>query len=638
MEIKKILLPICLSLMAQTAISQSLGQDAEGKSTVVAPTTTINLDIANNIASFTFYRKYEDDPEVSLKNKPSPNCITHIANDKNFAGCIAGNMEAFMNSAKYQGIILGIDLKGSVKDGIGTLFASEKITTTSSVGFLIGRYWSRTNYKRKGLAGIIAIEKDKINSDSALQAEVAKITPTLLAKISLLSGMSMDRLNPKTPPKTFEEKVNFYDNLLHETAYGEKVKEKFEREKIEYEIKKEQLNDLKATVNKSVSIFTALPKYDDSIAAVAQKQDMIEQLGQITGSGSDAAKLEIAQLKKDIIALQLVIDTILDTGNTRLDIFKNYDLYKTVYPTIMTTGIIEKPFVKKVWTDNLKIIDEQLKQIDLQIRSADAKVKNDYSNDPEYVVFKNAITQILNYYVNARDKYVNNNVKTEGDYLFRSTGMVFFRGSFNGSDFRYDLANGEDTIDERFVDKTFNGYTLELGYNYNFKAYHYLGLSGSFSYTNNLNALTSTKYKLDKTEPLITDGKFSSSEEVTALSGPFDTFLRYDLNADYVWLLPLREEPEKHSQKESHLYLSINPYLRHRIYQNAENLKNNTILGLGLHVYNSKDNKVMGGVFVQSNDVFGVHVPDGEDSNLGKRISFGIIAKFAFSGLKLPKE
>ncbi|WP_264553962.1 hypothetical protein [Flavobacterium sp. N2038] len=85
----------------------------------------------------------------------------------------------------------------------------------------------------------------------------------------------------------------------------------------------------------------------------------------------------------------------------------------------------------------------------------------------------------------------------------------------------------------------------------------------------------------------------------------------------------------------SNIYININPYIRHRIYDHSDSLKNNTVLGLGLHAYNSNDNRIMGGIFVQTNDAFGVHSK--EDSTLGKRIVFGLIAKYNITGLKVEK-
>jgi hypothetical protein len=208
------------------------------------------------------------------------------------------------------------------------------------------------------------------------------------------------------------------------------------------------------------------------------------------------------------------------------------------------------------------------------------------------------------------------------------------RGTFTGSDFKYDLKNDETTIESRFVDKTFNGYSVEMGFTKNYRNYNFLGLSSSLNYANNLNALTSTTFKLEKEDTTISDGTFTRSEEIKALSGIYDTFLRYDINFDYLRLIPLKENLNSTPEdKQSHLYLSINPYLRHRIYENANTLKNNTIVGIGLHAYNSKDNKLMGGLFIQTNDLFGVHTDEG--STLGKRISFGVVAKFSFKGLKV---
>jgi hypothetical protein len=59
-----------------------------------------------------------------------------------------------------------------------------------------------------------------------------------------------------------------------------------------------------------------------------------------------------------------------------------------------------------------------------------------------------------------------------------------------------------------------------------------------------------------KSNSSITEASFKSSEEVKALSGTYDAFLRYDFNFDYVHLIGLKENPDYTSSKTSVLYVS----------------------------------------------------------------------------------
>ena len=107
------------------------------------------------------------------------------------------------------------------------------------------------------------------------------------------------------------------------------------------------------------------------------------------------------------------------------------------------------------------------------------------------------------------------------------------------------------------------------------------------------------------------------------LSKPFRAllidFIGFSLNVDYAKLVALNS---------SGTYLSFNTYLRQRAYSKSESLKSNVVLGLGLNAINSSKGQLLGGLFLQTNDLFGNN--SGQNSTLGKRISFGIVAKIAF--------
>jgi len=213
--------------------------------------------------------------------------------------------------------------------------------------------------------------------------------------------------------------------------------------------------------------------------------------------------------------------------------------------------------------------------------------------------------------------------------------IVYARGGYSGASFKLDRMNNAMTVDARFQDIKFDGYTLNFGVTRQWRIYNYIGLSAGIAYAYNAPALSSRTFKLTTEDTTIQDGTFSSTTEITALTGTLDRFLRYSLSMDYVHLFTLKESlnPDNNTGN-SHLYLSLNPYVRHFGYGNAETIKNNTVIGVGVHAFNSQDNKLMGGVFVQTNDTFGAN--KATPNALGNRFTFGLIAKFGFTGLK-PK-
>ncbi|CAL2085081.1 conserved hypothetical protein [Tenacibaculum sp. 190524A05c] len=208
---------------------------------------------------------------------------------------------------------------------------------------------------------------------------------------------------------------------------------------------------------------------------------------------------------------------------------------------------------------------------------------------------------------------------------------LFIRSGFNGTNFRYDLGQDSTTVDSRFEKRNFEGWNLEVGYNIQCMQDHFFGWSYEIRKTNNLSDLKEREYTLTKVDPAVTDGTFSNSTKVKAFSGTFDSFNRHSLNFDYIWVTPIKKD-----DKTSNTFLSLNPYLRHRIYDNSLKFRNNTVLGISLNVFNSEKQKIMGGISIQTNDLFGVHAKD--ESVLGDRISIGLVAKFSFSGIKLDDK
>jgi hypothetical protein len=595
------LLLMAVFLLAISTSAQSLGQDAEGNSTIVVPTTTLNLDITNSVATFSFYKELGSSNEKFAEYHPIIECEL-INTDKEMLDCIQKKLremqtqywnpaptDMFNQKKKNHYYTVGIDLAGKTKEGLGTLFSKEKVTNSASIGFLTGYNWSNINYREHAADSIAKNFKQKLKLEDDIKNAEEKVTPALINAVNNATTVILD-----IPPiASLEGKIGYYESriqIVNDLLF----------------LKGTDKDNIKLLETKIVN----LKLIDAALVTLLLEADKLEKL--------EAAKpivdAEVLKQKKIIYDL--------------------YMAYKPLYAVEYKSELFKDPFDKKSWEAQKKTNDFEL--LMNQFKTVEIQKKPDGQTFKEIAALTAAYGDVLKA-LKAKQQFIENqkgsNVFTENTFL--TNNLLYIKGTFTGAVYTYDLNNSATTIKERFVDKNFNGYTATLGYTRNFRSYNFVGCSLALNYTNNLSGLTSTTYKFETTVPQITGGEFSSSQEIIALSGVYDTFLRYDVNFDYIRLVPLKEDPGV-DDKQSQIYLSINPYLRHRIYEHANDLTNNTIVGLGLHAYNSKDNKIMGGVFIQTNDLFGNHA--GEDSTLGKRITFGVIAKFAFTGLKIEEK
>lgn len=211
----------------------------------------------------------------------------------------------------------------------------------------------------------------------------------------------------------------------------------------------------------------------------------------------------------------------------------------------------------------------------------------------------------------------------DSTYLNIKYTQLFLRGGVTGSAFKYSLAPQATELDKRFVDTTFTGWNLELGWNLQHHNYNFVGLSYRLQGANNVDELSKQEFTFTQVDTTIEGGSLMTSSKVTALAGNYDTFFRHSVNFDFIRAFPFQQ-----GDKNSDVFLLLHAYLRHHVYQNSATLKNNTVLGLGVNTFSSKKQKISVGLFAQANDLFGVHK---KDTNLGKRIRVGVVARIAFS-------
>lgn len=311
--------------------------------------------------------------------------------------------------------------------------------------------------------------------------------------------------------------------------------------------------------------------------------------------------------------------------------------YKSFLQEMLKSGEIDNQLLSYV-THYLSFSDEkELKKMDKKLDSIKRGIQNGIIKDRKIKLesFNKIKKQYSAEHKNnlkenkKRADRINKFIEEEYRYSFKK---IFIRGGISGTSFKYDLGQDSTTVDSRFEKRNFEGWNAELGYNVQYMDDHFFGFSYEIRRANNLSDLEEQEFTLTTIDTTITDGQFSSSTTVKAFSGEFDRFNRHSFNFDYVWITPIKND----KQKSSNVFLALNPYLRHRIYDNSFKLKNNTVFGIALNAFNSQKQKIMGGISIQTNDLFGVHSDD--DIVLGERISIGLLAKFTFSGISPEKK
>ena len=190
----------------------------------------------------------------------------------------------------------------------------------------------------------------------------------------------------------------------------------------------------------------------------------------------------------------------------------------------------------------------------------------------------------------------------------------------NQRDFDLDVNAQGQTIEERIQHIRFTSMVVELLYNLQINYNHFIGVGLRAERSNNFNALNEQEISFTDTN--------GNSQVVKAYQGSYETFMKYAINADYMYLKRLNKDPKNYS------YLILNPYLRHAVFKGNSQLSSQTNVGIGLNLFNSKADKVLGGAYVQLNDVLRMNT----DDPLRNGVSFGLVLKYAFSGFDFEEK
>ncbi|WP_339885309.1 hypothetical protein [Polaribacter vadi] len=661
MKTKKILFIVVFLVLNVKANSQSVGQDAKGYSSIVIPSSNIYLDITEKIGSFSFYTEfrngdleYDDFKSIELafeKKLKNTNHLSHkeIEYIKSFLidSIYEVNEELFKNNERSNFFTTGLELSAKLEDGVSAIFSEGKFAKSNSFNALIGYNFLRKKHNTKDeyLEGFIR-NKDSVNFNEhqLLQSENKILKELLnLSKNQHISPIEYTTLS-KFTKKNNDATINFLNSQITYLKVKEKktkTDNKDDLEKIRFlaiENKSLIKNIIRQTKLDTNNIdlqnirleYLALKQHkivkdsaDKKVDTSRYKIDSLIKLNKLNNLNTslnskraDSLVLKSKEKKQEFIflSIQKNIDNL-------TSIISKTPFSEKLKKEILN-GLGQDYYSEKGWNSILGIINKYNSQLTL----SNIKQDEDYTSITD--IFKERIKLLTN-----QTKYKKDLDFYKNKINYYNKSLIYARGGYHGASFKRDKENAATNLDERLEDIDFDGYSLELGYTHQYRVRNYIGLSLGLSRLYNTDTLKSKKYIFQQVDPTISNGNFVTNQEVTAYKGVFDPFLRFSVNFDYVHLISLKEVLNaKSDTKNSDMYLSLNPYIRHYGYSGSETLKNNTTFGLGLHAFNSKDNKLAGGIYVESSDTFGSN--KFTPNKFGKRITIGIIAKFSFKGLK----
>ncbi|WP_142783824.1 hypothetical protein [Changchengzhania lutea] len=581
---RKLTLIILLVLSCNTVKGQIFGQDKEGFSSIIQPSSTFNLNLKDNIATLNYYREsmlsdYSSDREYRTEEE----CLIESKTEAQYLSLLANSWKQQEQIFKKTGLVYGIDLKGTSSDGISLLINDEQLTTSSAISGLIGFRWQKRNYNHHNIEDYAKLtynyrteSVEEKNFIKAIESEAKK----LLSQEAITKG-KMQELLFFIGTKEIKSKIESIEDRIEGVT---KSKGFVDPVKVEQNLTN-RLNTLALMQTQIVAI----------------KLDIVNYQAKVTSGTSNA------------------IYQALDVLKNRIATFETNLKSKLIKPLGLKLDYKEYKNASK-WSTVNGILDEAIETVGFNLYKHKMRVVAPVSNTDIIKAYQN----YLNYL--KKDKLSLEKVNVaKGETYSLQRRLIYFKGGFLGSSFKYDTAKDSSSISDRFITQNFQGYQIELGYTSQLKRYNFLGFNVAMSRTSNINRLTPTTYKFQQEDTSVTPNIITESE-LKALSGPFDRFLRFGLSFDYVRLFPFHDSNASEEEiKKSKTLLSLNPYVRHYFYDRSETLKPHTSLGVGIYSFNKTSGSIAGGLFIQTDDVFNVN--RSKAINFAKQISFGIVFK-----------
>jgi len=216
-------------------------------------------------------------------------------------------------------------------------------------------------------------------------------------------------------------------------------------------------------------------------------------------------------------------------------------------------------------------------------------------------------------------RQLNEQIKQSREKQATRALSFYINTGLNTDNFRLYADNNNSSLAARFRTVSFRGAFAAAGLNYEYGPRWTLGLSAGFERDHNLDSLVSRDYKLSNIS-VIGNTQLSSETKYHAYTGEYMAYNRISFKTDALYFAKLNDD-----------YRLVWNTLYTRLFFPLHEKRINSLIqaGSAVNIYKS-EGKFAGGLYAQSNDVFNtLHSANGFTA----RISFGIVAKYAFGSI-----
>ena len=234
-----------------------------------------------------------------------------------------------------------------------------------------------------------------------------------------------------------------------------------------------------------------------------------------------------------------------------------------------------------------------------------------------------------------KDENFNNYVKTSTElenqrnelknfdritYKGSSKHKFYVRPVINALEFKIDTENLTQNFLDRFHDTLEVFGAIELGFTSRIND-DYFGANITYGGVSSLRTLPISTYSFTSIDSTIKDGLLTRTTEVTAFSGNYFKERLTSIRVDWVKLL-------SYNQKKSS-FLAIGLFFNRNWFTDSNNfdrLENFSSLGTFINLIDGKKGQFVGGIYLQSSDIFGE-----TDNGFEKSINFGVTTKYVIN-------
>lgn len=196
----------------------------------------------------------------------------------------------------------------------------------------------------------------------------------------------------------------------------------------------------------------------------------------------------------------------------------------------------------------------------------------------------------------------------------------YLAGGINSSTFKLYDASLTGDIAARFTKTPYKGIYLDLGLNYSLGANWLLGASIGYERANTFDQLTQIELTARTTDNS-GNQQIISEKKYSGYAGNFKLYNQANIRTDALYFSQL-------GGQDSEYRLAWNIiYLRGMLSDDHSISKNTLTIGTSVNFFKIEDGSLLGGFYLQADDAFNAQ---DAPTNLYKRLTFGIVAKYAF--------